>query len=89
MFWALLDFIIIFVPIFLLSQVIHYNKTTNNIQVVSLWRKLSQNITEETGTDKTCEENTVGCTHTSPTHCLQFALFLPVFVGRPRKQATA
>lgn len=53
------------------------------------WRELSQNIMEEIGTHKTCEENTVGCTHTSPTHCLQFAPFVSEFVGSSRKQATA
>ena len=89
MFWDLLDFVVIFSPFCYFLRKYITNKATNNIQVVAPWRELSQNITEEIGAHKTCEENTVGCTYTSPTHCLQFAPFVSVFVGSPRKQATA
>lgn len=89
MFWDLLDFVVIFSPSCYFLRKYITNKATNNIQVVAPWRELSQNITEEIGTHKTCEENTVGCTYTSPTHCLQFVPFVSVFVGSPRKQATA
>lgn len=89
MFWDLLGFVVFFSPFCYLLRKYITNKATNNIQVVAPWRELSQNITEEIGAHKTCEENTVGCTYTSPTHCLQFAPFVSVFVGSPRKQGTA
>lgn len=78
-----------FLPALFLSKEYITNKATNNIQVLAPWRELSQNTTEGIGVHKTCEENTVGCAHTSPTPCLQFAPFVSVFAGSPRKQVTA
>lgn len=89
MFWDLLAFVFVFSSFCYFLRNCITSKATNNNQVVAPWRELSQNIMEEIGTHKTCEENTVGCTYTSPTHCLQFAPFVSVFVGSPRKQAIA
>lgn len=88
MFWVFLDFAVIFSSLCYFPRKYITNKATNNIQVLAPWRELSQNIKEGIGIHKTCEENTVGCTYTSPTHCLQFEPFVSVYAGSPRKQVT-